>query len=229
MSAITLLVAPAGPAPGRRAAKRSRRVPSRCWADSSTHPRTFWHSRTRANTCCVPFAPRAWCSFTCKGALRRRTCSTSSLTLPTASGGEFKPIASSAPGVDVGELLPQTARWMHKAAVVRSVYHNGGCHKTLPMYNRVRRESPRRRVPRERPPQHGFRLRVPRSRQSERVADVCVPFPARSAGGKCARRPGRKPVSSVAATIRSRLSAPLTWTSLRTTSGGRRWCAASRA
>ena len=23
---------------------------------------------------------------------------------------------------------------MHKAAVVRSVYHNGGCHKNLPMY-----------------------------------------------------------------------------------------------
>jgi hypothetical protein len=49
-------------------------------------------------------------------------------------GGEFKPIASSAPGVDVCELLPQTARWMHKSAVVRSVYHNGGCHKNLPMY-----------------------------------------------------------------------------------------------
>jgi hypothetical protein len=53
---------------------------------------------------------------------------------PDGVGGEFKPIASSAPGVDVGELLPQTARWMHKAAVVRSVYHNGGCHKNLPMY-----------------------------------------------------------------------------------------------
>jgi hypothetical protein len=53
---------------------------------------------------------------------------------PDSVGGEFKPIASSAPGVEVGELLPQTARWMHKAAVVRSVYHNGGCHKNLPMY-----------------------------------------------------------------------------------------------
>ena len=27
-----------------------------------------------------------------------------------------------------------TARWMHRAAVVRSVFHNGGCHKNLPMY-----------------------------------------------------------------------------------------------
>ncbi len=53
---------------------------------------------------------------------------------PNGVGGEFKPIASSAPGVTVSELLPLTARWMHKSAVVRSVYHNGGCHKNLPMY-----------------------------------------------------------------------------------------------
>jgi hypothetical protein len=53
---------------------------------------------------------------------------------PADIRGEFKPIASSAPGIDVGELLPLTARWMHKSAVVRSVYHEGGCHKNLPMY-----------------------------------------------------------------------------------------------
>lgn len=53
---------------------------------------------------------------------------------PGGVGGEFKPIASSAPGVQVCELLPQTARTMHHSAVVRSVYHNGGCHKNLPMY-----------------------------------------------------------------------------------------------
>lgn len=53
---------------------------------------------------------------------------------PGGVGGEFKPIATSASGVEVGELLPLTARTMHHAAVVRSVYHNGGCHKNLPMY-----------------------------------------------------------------------------------------------
>src|SRR5207249_2747446 len=55
---------------------------------------------------------------------------------PSASdgvGGEFKPIATSAPGVEIGELLPRSSQWMHKAAIVRSVYHNGGCHKNLPM------------------------------------------------------------------------------------------------
>jgi hypothetical protein len=53
---------------------------------------------------------------------------------PGGVGGEFKPAPSSASGVQVCELLPKTAQWMHKAAVVRSVYHNGGCHKNLPMY-----------------------------------------------------------------------------------------------
>mgnify|MGYP002623721972 CR=1 FL=1 len=53
---------------------------------------------------------------------------------PNGVGGELKPIASTAPGIDVCELLPLTSRWMHKSAVVRSVYHNGGCHKNLPMY-----------------------------------------------------------------------------------------------
>jgi hypothetical protein len=53
---------------------------------------------------------------------------------PNGVGGELRPIASSAPGIDVCELLPLTAQWMHKSAVVRSVYHNGGCHKNLPMY-----------------------------------------------------------------------------------------------
>ena len=53
---------------------------------------------------------------------------------PNGVGGEFRPIATTAAGVDVCELLPLTARWMHKSAVVRSVYHYGGCHKNLPMY-----------------------------------------------------------------------------------------------
>lgn len=53
---------------------------------------------------------------------------------PGGVGGEFEPIASTVPGIDVCELLPLTSRWMHKSVVVRSVYHNGGCHKNLPMY-----------------------------------------------------------------------------------------------
>src|SRR5947209_4378601 len=53
---------------------------------------------------------------------------------PDGIRGEFKPIATSAPGVSVCEHLPRMARWMQRAVVVRSVFHKGGCHNNLPMY-----------------------------------------------------------------------------------------------
>ncbi len=53
---------------------------------------------------------------------------------PSGIRSEFRPIATSAPGVTVCELLPRLARWMHRAVVVRSVYHRGGCHNNLPMH-----------------------------------------------------------------------------------------------
>jgi hypothetical protein len=53
---------------------------------------------------------------------------------PSGIRSEFKPIATSAPGVTLCEHLPKMARWMHRCVVVRSVYHKGGCHNNLPMY-----------------------------------------------------------------------------------------------
>ena len=53
---------------------------------------------------------------------------------PSEIRGEFKPIASTAPGIDVCEHLPAFARWMGNAAVVRSLSHRGGCHNPLPSY-----------------------------------------------------------------------------------------------
>ncbi len=43
---------------------------------------------------------------------------------PVEIRGEFKPIATSVPGVQFGEHLPRLARWMHHATVVRSVHHS---------------------------------------------------------------------------------------------------------
>jgi hypothetical protein len=51
---------------------------------------------------------------------------------PVEVRGEFKPVATTVPGVRVCEHLPRTARWMHRCAVVRSVHHHAGCHNTLP-------------------------------------------------------------------------------------------------
>src|SRR5262249_23021179 len=47
---------------------------------------------------------------------------------------DFKPIATSVPGIQVCEHLPKVAKWMHKAVVVRSTYHKGICHANMPMY-----------------------------------------------------------------------------------------------
>jgi hypothetical protein len=53
---------------------------------------------------------------------------------PAEVRGEFKPIATNVPGIQVCEHLPRTARWMHRAAVVRTVNHKAGCHNTLPAF-----------------------------------------------------------------------------------------------
>ncbi|MFN6049202.1 MAG: DUF1501 domain-containing protein, partial [Planctomycetia bacterium] len=42
---------------------------------------------------------------------------------PVEIRGEFKPIATSVPGIQVSELLPKTAAIMHKWAIVRSLAH----------------------------------------------------------------------------------------------------------
>src|SRR6516165_7746118 len=53
---------------------------------------------------------------------------------PVGIRSEFKPIATSAPGVQVCEHLPKMAQWMHRTALVRSAYHQGICHSNMPMY-----------------------------------------------------------------------------------------------
>src|SRR5579875_3697246 len=47
---------------------------------------------------------------------------------PVGIRSDFKPIATSASGIQVCEHLPRLAQWMHKTVVVRTVHHIGGCH-----------------------------------------------------------------------------------------------------
>lgn len=53
---------------------------------------------------------------------------------PPGIGSEFSPIASNVPGMDVCELLPGSARWMHRSAIVRTVNHKAGCHNPMPSF-----------------------------------------------------------------------------------------------
>src|SRR5689334_21289722 len=52
---------------------------------------------------------------------------------PAEIRGEFKPIATSLPGVQVCEHLPRTATLMHKATLIRTVTHTYNAHNPLAM------------------------------------------------------------------------------------------------
>src|SRR5207237_6732130 len=49
---------------------------------------------------------------------------------PSAVRGEFGAIATSLPGVQFSEVLPQTARIAHRLAVIRSMSHGNPNHVT---------------------------------------------------------------------------------------------------
>ncbi len=53
---------------------------------------------------------------------------------PADIRGDFKPVATNVPGIQICEHLPLSARWMHRTALVRSVNHKAGCHNFLPAY-----------------------------------------------------------------------------------------------
>ena len=52
---------------------------------------------------------------------------------PPEVRGEFLPIETTLPGLTICEHLPKTARWMHKARVIRTVSHNYNAHNPLAM------------------------------------------------------------------------------------------------
>src|SRR5262249_33701944 len=46
--------------------------------------------------------------------------------------GEFKPIATSLPGLQICEHLPRTAKWVHKTCLIRTFTHSFNSHDPLP-------------------------------------------------------------------------------------------------
>lgn len=53
---------------------------------------------------------------------------------PAEIRGEFQPIDTNVPGIQICEHLPRMAQWMHRCAIVRTVTHQAGCHNTLPSF-----------------------------------------------------------------------------------------------
>ncbi len=54
---------------------------------------------------------------------------------PSQIRGEFRPIATNVPGIQICEHLPRMARWMDRAAVLRAVHHKAGCHNEIPSFS----------------------------------------------------------------------------------------------
>ncbi len=52
---------------------------------------------------------------------------------PPEVRGEFRPIRTSLPGLQICEHLPATAKWMHRACLIRTVTHNYNAHNPLAM------------------------------------------------------------------------------------------------
>lgn len=52
---------------------------------------------------------------------------------PAEVRGEFKPIATSVPGLSICEHLPNTAKLMHQATLIRTISHNYNSHDPLPI------------------------------------------------------------------------------------------------
>lgn len=103
---------------------------------------------------------------------------------PVESRGEFKPIPTSAPGIEICEHLPLSAKWMHKAAIVRTVTNKSNCHNTLPSYTGYEEPLPDLTILRDSyPPSIGSVCEYLKASGDEMPAYVYLPAPLGWGGG----------------------------------------------
>lgn len=103
--------------------------------------------------------------------------------------GEFKPMTTSAAGVQICEHLPRMARWMHKAALVRSVHHSAGSHNVVPTFTGWTQPVPEQNVANpNHPPSMGSVCEYLKDPANNMPAYVCVPNYL--GWGESGRRPG---------------------------------------
>jgi hypothetical protein len=96
---------------------------------------------------------------------------------PVEYRGEFKPIATNVPGIEVGEHLPLSAQVMDKFAIVRSVTHPDSGHESASHYL-LTGYRPTNDIPAQEMPSYGSitaRMRGPR--RPGLPAYVAVPSP----------------------------------------------------
>jgi hypothetical protein len=108
---------------------------------------------------------------------------------PPEVRGEFQPMATRVPGIQISDQLPRMGRWTHKMAIVRSVNHRAGCHNTLPSYTGLESNLPDITTARDTyPPSMGSVCEYLR-RDQEELPDY-VYMPCYLGWGQAIRRPG---------------------------------------
>ena len=104
---------------------------------------------------------------------------------PSEVRGEFKPIATSVPGVQISEHLPRMARLMHKVAIIRSMHHSNKNHDSACCETLTGRTPPNGDVENftERPqfyPSLGAILSRTQSAHGQALAHAALPFRMRN-------------------------------------------------
>lgn len=108
---------------------------------------------------------------------------------PAEIRGEFRPIATSAPGIHICEHLPRSARWMHKACLIRSVNHRAGCHNVVPTFTGSLEMVPEQNIANpNHPPSMGSVCEFLKDPHDTMPAYVCLPN--HLGWGEAGRRPG---------------------------------------
>ena len=107
---------------------------------------------------------------------------------PSEIRGEFQPIDTDIPGIQICEYLPRTAKWMHSAAIVRSVNHQAGSHNCLPSYTGLEKSVNTNAIDPSQPPGMGSVVSY-MNRGDNRIPPY-VYLPAYLGWGQTVRRPG---------------------------------------
>lgn len=103
---------------------------------------------------------------------------------PVEVRGEFQPIATSAPGIEICEHLPLSAKWMHRTAIVRSVINKSNCHNTMPSYTGYEEPLPDLSILRDSyPPSMGSVCEYLKDPAQDMPAYVHLPAPLGWGGG----------------------------------------------
>ena len=106
---------------------------------------------------------------------------------PVEVRGEFKRIHTTLPGLQICEHLPNTSKWMHKTALVRTVTHTFNGHDPLPITTGYGHE-PWQAKPSEDAPDIGAICEYVGLASGQLPAAACLPGPPGWGEGR--RRPG---------------------------------------